>query len=145
MEKKLWAIRNAVSDDLAFIYKTWLNSYCGDSAIGKSVRKSVFHREYAKVIDRLLMVSGVLVACQPDDVKVIYGYLVFEPRLLHYCFIKEAFRFSGIAKALVVKAMGVQNLHVYSHHTSHLKPILEKYPFLTYNPFVLYKETEVSK
>lgn len=142
MDKKLWDYRQALASDLPFIYKTWLNSYCGDSAIGKSVRKSVFHRDYAKVIDRILTDSGVLIACQPDDPKVIYGYLVFEPRLLHYCFVKEAFRFSGIAKSLVVKAVGVQNLHVYTHHTGHLKPILEKYPFLTYNPFVLYKEIE---
>lgn len=135
-----WNIRNAEPDDLAFIYQTWLKSYAASSEIGRSVRQSLFFREYRKVIDRLLFSSGVLIASIHEDDKVILGYLVFEPKVLHYCFIKEAFRFSGIAKSLVEKAMGKEIAHMYTHHTRQLNPIVEKYELLTYNPFLLFKE-----
>lgn len=135
-----WAIRKPRSQDLDFIYATWLNSYFGDSCYYHSVRKSVYKREYAKIIDRLLSISSILIACKPDDEIVIYGYLVFEPRTIHYCYIKEAFRFSGMAKALIATGVGKLDYVQVSHQTNKLKPILEKYPFLTYNPFILFKD-----
>lgn len=138
---KDWQIRNAREDDLPFIYQTWLNSYGGDSVIGKSVRRSVYQREYKRVINKILFDASTIVAHKPDDDVVIYGYLVFDYSILHYCFVKEAFRFSGIAKDLVIKAHGKNVLPCfYTHHTKHLQPIVEKYSLLTYNPFILFKE-----
>jgi len=136
---KHWKLRKPQKDDLGFIYQTWLNSYYVDSELRKAVRRSVFSREYRKIIDHLLHQSSILIACKPDDEFVIYGYLVYERHLLHYCFVKEAFRFSGIAKDMVEKAMGKHVVYPYSHHTHSLKPIVEKYSFLTYNPFILFE------
>ncbi len=131
-----WKVRKANPDDISFIYATWLKSYHYDSWT-RSIAKSVYFDNYKLVIDRLLNQSEVLVACHPTDENVILGYCVFEPNLIHYMFIKEAFRRFGIATDLIKKA-GVKESATITHKTQMAIPILRRKDFI-FNPFILYK------
>ena len=129
-----WKIREATANDISFIYATWLNSYHYDSS-AKSTQKNVFMNNYKLVIDYLLDQSTVLVACTTIDEDVILGYLVFEEDLLHYCFVKEAFRLFGIATDLL-KQSGLQE-PIITHRTKTIIPFLKDR--FVFNPFKLYK------
>ena len=36
-----------------------------------------------------------------DDEDLIFGYIVFEPHIMHYVYVKEPFRNYGIGKRLI--------------------------------------------
>ncbi len=132
-----WNIREANPNDIPFIYATWLKSYHYDSWT-KSIAKSIYFDNYKLVIDRLLEASQVLIACHPTDENVILGYLVAEPEIIHYCFVKEAFRRFGIAKDLV-RASEAPETAIISHRTQMALPILRTKDFI-FNPFILYSK-----
>ena len=137
-----WVIRKANPSDISFIYSTWLKSYRHNSAVGKSgIRKSVYFENYREVVDHLLQKSTVFVACLPDELDVVLGYLVFEERVIHYCFVKEAFRLLEIATDLIRFADFPQNKETYyTHVTNNLSRVIsQKFPNFTYNPFIIYK------
>lgn len=135
-------IRDAHPADIAFIYSTWLRSYRNDSLIGLSVKKSIFFETYRLVLDQILAknTTKVLVACLPEDDSVILGYLVADPteKVLHYIFVKDAFRRFHIAQTLYDKVFSEMGEGVVSitHSTHHVKNFIEKF---TYNPFLLYQ------
>jgi hypothetical protein len=143
-----WIIRDALPDELNFIYATWLNNYRYDSSIGKSCKNTVFFLEYPCILDSILDRSKVLVAYFPDTPKVILSYLVYEPGVLHYLFTKEVYRNNGIAMSLFLKAFpncGFKAVD-FSHRTLMSEPILQKYnSYLNFNPFKLYKKLEGDK
>lgn len=150
--KQPWAIRPALPEDISFIYSTWLNSFRVDSALGNSVSKTVYFGSYHSIVDRLLDESRVLVACLSDDPKVILGYLVSQSaNVLHYCFVKEAFRRHGIASALFDEAFhgaGAVSVSVSVQHTHETNAGVRAIKFdrrkdsreLSYNPFLLFQK-----
>lgn len=133
-------IRPAKGSDIAFIYSTWLNSYRNDSSIGLSVRKSVFFDNYQLILDQLMDSSETIIACQPDEENVVYGFMTFDPKTIHYAFVKEAFRRLGIAKSLFQYAF-TENLDRISitHKTKYAQFLCTKF---NYNPFQLYLKGE---
>jgi hypothetical protein len=138
-----WLIRPAEGSDLNFIYVTWVNALWLDVYCGRGLKKSAFRAKYLTIIDSILAdpESKILVACDPNDPFVIYGYLVAKPPTAHFTFIKSQFRKLGIAKSLFLslKCSGAS-----THWTSRLKPIAKKYPELTYHPHLLFQEGELS-
>ena len=69
-----------------------------DSKLGKSVPTTLFFAEFAKTIDYLLEQAEVLIACDKEEPDVIFGYLIYEPGIVHYAFTKLAFRRLHIAQ-----------------------------------------------
>ena len=134
-----YKIRHALPSDVAFVYSTWLNSYKRDSALGKSTRDTIFFNEYRFVVDYILNRPNVdvMVCCHPDEISVIFGYAVYEPGILHYVFVKEAFRRLGIAKALLTDARDA--FEITTHRTS--SGDLTGHT-LAHNPFLLFKTLE---
>ncbi len=136
-----WQIREALPNDIAFIYATWLNSYRADSHYRKTCTKYIFFKEYPKVIDHILNRARTLVACLKDDSNVIIGYLTYEdPRAAHYAFTKEGFRQMGVLSSLWNHAFGKEDPKgiLTSHKTRCIETTLEHYG-VTHNPFLLMK------
>lgn len=129
-----WAIRKATEQDISFIYATWLNSYRTGSQLASDTKKSIFFDNYKQVIDQILIESEVHVACLIDDLNVIIGYSVSDLGLLHYIFVKEAFREMGVAKSLY---QWIESPTVFTHRTNSIEKILSKHAELIYNPFAL--------
>ena len=126
-------VRSAKGSDLNFIYSTWLESFRYDSHLGRSCRNVIYFDQYPRVVDYILVRSKVLVVCYPQDEDVIFGYIVYEPMIAHYLFVKQAFRNLGIAKMLYIAAGEPK---VYTHQTRMLD-LGER--DLVYNPLKLFK------
>lgn len=137
--KSIWSIRDINPEDHNFIYSTWLNSYRYDSYL-KSTPKSIYYNEYKLVVEDLLRTSKTIICCLRDSPEVILGYLVFTPTLFHYCFVKEAFRNYGLAKAMH-KHANTPTIYI-SHKTNTLNKILKGKNEFSYNPFILFHKGE---
>lgn len=125
--------RPAQPDDIPFIYASWLKSYRADSHVGASVPKGLFFDHYKLVLDRILLDGKALVMSPVGEPSTILGYLVYEPGIVHYAFVKEHWRRLGIAKQLYRAAFG-DHVPVASHRTRHTSFLR-----VPYNPFVLYR------
>lgn len=132
-----WAIRGPEESDIPFIYATWLNSNYTDTDFRRSVRKSVYFEAYKRIIDNILLSAKVSVACKSDTPSVIYGYLVTEGNVIHYSFVKDAFRSLGIAKSLYLHNFQQGQALECTHSTGSTKGFLNRN--ITFNPFILYK------
>lgn len=115
-----------------------------DSAPARELDSALYFREETALIDQTLLDprTRVLVAHKPDEVNVIYGYLVVTERqaqepLLHFCFVKEAFRSKGIATALYAEGIGPDGAKsTATHMTSKGRRASCRHPELVYNPYV---------
>lgn len=130
-----WALRDGVADDHNFVKQTWLKCY-RHSAFARAIRDSVFFRFHHPIVERILERPGtsVRVACLPDAPEVILGYLVHEGGVVHWVYVKGAFRRLGIASRL---AENLPPDFSFTHRTTEAEPLLRKYPHATYNPYVI--------
>lgn len=109
------------------ILDTWLKSY-RDSAFARSainadehyriddwklLEKARYFVKHEKVARRLLKQATTLIASPAEDTDIILGYVVYEPGLVHYCYVKPEARGMGIANLLTAH-LDVSNSR-YSH------------------------------
>lgn len=132
---ELVAIRDYLPSDKNFIYASWLRGiYYGDSWLSL-MKKDIFMATYHKVIENLLDSPGVQVkvACLKEDPEVILGYAVLSKAapVLHFVFVKAAWRSIGIAKSLVPA-----DTKIVTNLTKSGLAIMRKYPSVSYNPLL---------
>lgn len=134
-------IRQASASDLNFIYDSFLKSMRSDSSVGRSCSKDVFFREFPKIIDQILNRAITIVACVSNDPSTLIGYLIYEPSIVHYIVVKNAFRNLGVAKTLVSSVFSDDKGFDFSISckTNEVRAILKKHPSVKYNPFILFK------
>lgn len=97
-------IRVATTDDLNFIYATWLKGLYHGSDFFKNVDKDAFFANYQAIVKGILDKTNVKasVACLSSDPTVILGYAVRSVAgPLHWLYVKEAWRRQGIASRLI--------------------------------------------
>lgn len=99
-------LRQASSDDLPFIYSTWLkNLYHGSSAF-RDIPRDIFFNKYKNRVRALLEgpASGATICCLKDSPEVIIGYSVHEGMgqgaALHWIYVKKAWRKMGVGRQL---------------------------------------------
>lgn len=96
-------VRDYNDKDKNFVYSTFLRGlYYGDFWYG-SMPKDVFMTEYHKVLDLILTKTSVKVkmAALKEDDETILGYSIYEDDILHFIFVKKAWRGIGIGRSLV--------------------------------------------
>ncbi len=129
-------IRSERDSDTSFIMATWLRGLYYGNTWFREIDKDIFMDTYHQAITVLLKKSTteVKVAVLKDDPEVILGYSVLDQghpnTVLHWVFIKEAWRKMGIARALIPT-----DTDTCTHLTvvgRKLKPINMKF-----NPFLL--------
>ncbi len=131
MDKKdLIMIRDFQNDDLNFILATWLRGlYYGNDWFHK-IFKETFFKNYQIVIEKIMQRPGIKVhvCCLKEDPHVILGYSVIEPGILHWVFVKQAWRKIGIARDLIP-----DTTQTVTHLTNRSKSIETRFHF---NPFL---------
>lgn len=139
--KQPWTFRRPTAADIPFIYATWLRSYRTDSAIGLSARSSIYFQYYHQVLDSILDAQStqVKIATTAENSYTILGYAVFQPEVLHYIFVKEAFQRNGMAQSFLESER--HHLKFYTHRTRTARSLLSHLTYLEYNPFLLYDRT----
>ena len=131
-------LRPATVDDVPLIRDSWKRSYKGGGRAPKC-EPLVYWEGQAELIDALLKRSHVVVAVSPEDSTQVFGWAAFEKRgrvgILHYCFVKAAFRRYGVARALLQEVSALPGL-MHSHRTEdgdRLTRALRS----TWNPYLL--------
>lgn len=125
-------IRPMVPEDLSFVIATWLNSF-KDSDLCRRMTKGEYFKTYEPIVKDLIGQSETLIACLADDPDVILGYIVRYDETIHYCFVKDSWRKLGIFKML----LGNTTKGYFTHWTSPVNSLSNKYPDFIYNPFKL--------
>jgi len=99
-------LREANSEDIKFIFNSWLRSY-KSSIVNKRINPDSFYFEHHKIIEKILKRGKVVVACEESDHSSILGYAAGEKTegvfILHYVYVKHPFRKLRIADATVSK------------------------------------------
>jgi GNAT superfamily N-acetyltransferase len=137
-------VRSANANDRSFMLATWLQNYRRESYFAARIKDSIFYANHHEIADKLLAQETALVACPDDDSDTILGYIVVEPKVLHWVYVKKAFRKMGIATRLLEASGLPANLHdvQVTHPTKlwfttkqHGPGFEEKYPGAIYNPY----------
>lgn len=135
-------IREANHNDLAFIYSAYLNSF-QDSLFTKGVPKDVYFPMQTAILEKILKspITRVVVATDKDMLELIYGFAIYaEASVLHYIYIKRAFRGFGLSEMLTSNFPFTLNKNVYATHMTYRgKKIIDKYG-LIYNPYLMLGE-----
>jgi len=131
------AYRRAKQTDVAWIKKTWIRNYYRNSPIVKMVEASIYGAGQDAIVNRLLDVSYVTVACSPSNEDDLVGFLVkaIKAPALHYVYVSKQARREGIAKRLIGE---MARPWYYSHLTDVGKLVASKLGG-TYDPFLLLK------
>ncbi len=123
-------IRVATPDDIPFILSTWLRGLRYGCELFELIPDAIYYQRYKQVIEAILAKSEVRVATLPDDASVIVGYAVLAPDVLHWVYVKQAWRKLGVARQLVPAVRSV------THITKVGQKILSGKP-IEYNPFLV--------
>lgn len=142
-------IRGGWPEDVEYVIKSWLRDY--KRTLPRNTPGRTYYPAQQQVIGVLASTSTIKVACDANDMNMIYGFAVGQahPELktlvVHYVYIRDTWRRLGIAKALI-KELGYQDGWeiVATHWTNYLErlatmgPQRVKYPFLVYHQYLLY-------
>lgn len=134
------ALREATSEDVNFIFSSWLKSY-RSSDFAKCITDTIYFEYHHDVIENLIATSQVIVACDKKKPHEIYGYMVAQVVdnifTIHYTYVKQPFRRIGIAD-LMFKAFDHNPDHVacYSHETFMARRLAPRYR-LVHHPYLM--------
>jgi len=80
---------------------------------------SVMKYHHDIILKKIIHSSVIRLACDPGDPDTVWGWICFDGELLHFIYVKSAFRGFGIGGALFRSAFDVDRLKV-SHRTDSL-------------------------
>jgi hypothetical protein len=119
-------IRPATSDDVPWIYSSWLKSFREHGGGMSRIPREVYYKYQRLRIEKTTSTPGVItiVACPSDNEAQILGWLCGAPNVAryecvwHYGHVKSTHRRQGIMRALIA-AFGMSKLNecAYTHHT----------------------------
>lgn len=126
-------IRPPVEQDLNFIFNSWLKSY-RNSSFAEHIPNDIYFTFQKEVIRLLLERSTIFVAVNPEDSSQVYGYLVFEDNIVHWCYVKFTYRKLGVMRKLL-KATGCDS-YLCTHINKNFSNLKTKFN-VVYHPWLL--------
>ncbi len=131
-----FAIRAGKREDWPFVYGTWLNSFRVNSTFARHIDQPTYFAMHHHVVERLLERGELLIATPEDDPDTYLGYAVREQGtpVVHYVYVKPAFRRFGVARALLA---GLPPDFTYTHHTHVLRDLAGPLAAAKYNPYMV--------
>jgi hypothetical protein len=125
-------LRKASASDSSFIFATLLRGLYYGSEHHKEMDKRAFFEAYDKVLKHILSKPALnaKVACLASDNDVIVGYALLEPQVLHWVYVKDAWRKRGVARQLLAS----ESVAAVTHITKVGNEIRKRKNWV-YNPF----------
>ncbi len=137
-KNSLVVLRANTKADRNFILATFLRGlYYGDTWF-REIPKAIFMANYHSILEKIIDSPKVqvIIACLKEDPEVILGYSILSQYknspVLHWVFVKSAWRDIGIAKSLVPN-----NTKFVTHLTKSGLSILRKNLGVEFNPFLI--------
>ena len=99
-----FAIRPAGPDDMAFVIDAWLEGYWMDGPFSLVMPKSAWWPRWHRVIENILADerTRTVIACLEERPDQLMGIACSRPPdILHWVYVKQAFRGNGIAIELL--------------------------------------------
>jgi hypothetical protein len=93
--------------------------------------------EHDTLLKRIIRTSTLTLACDPDDEDTVWGFVCADGDLLHFIYVKSAFRGFGIGGCLFRAASLPGGNIVISHRTKSLFIAFPKVRFL-WNPYRMF-------
>jgi ribosomal protein S18 acetylase RimI-like enzyme len=142
-------MRKATDEDVSFIFNSWLKSFRDSGFLCRAVPNTIYFQNHHKIIQKILKRSVINIACNPQDLSQIYGYVIGEYIdnifVLHYIYVKHSFRKMGVARQLYnTFNHDTGNASCCSHLTKMTEKFLPKYN-LVYHPYVVLVDYEVEE
>lgn len=114
-------LRPASAADVPFILNSWLKSHYDAWGEPHGIPKGHYfaeaHRRACLTLARAQCLVATLANSGDEDADgALLGYVVWEPRALHYVYVKHSCRKEGLA-ARLLDATGLQPGFHYTHHT----------------------------
>lgn len=98
-------LRAMQPNDMSFIYSTFLRGLYYGCAHFKEMKKDAFFVAQETTLLRLMAkpVCNVVIACLSSEPDIILGWTLIEPKnaVLHFIYVKDAWRSKGVAKQMV--------------------------------------------
>ena len=95
--------------------------------------------EHDTLLKRIIRTSTLTLACDPDDEDTVWGFVCADGDLLHFIYVKSAFRGFGIGGCLFRAASLPGGNIVISHRTKSLFIAFPKVRFL-WNPYRMFSD-----
>ena len=92
-------IRDLRDEERAFVLSSWLKSYRNAPHM-RLVDNDTYYAKQAANIIAMLDCSQCLVAADPEEDTVLWGFIVVEYDYCHYAYVKHLMRHHGIARSL---------------------------------------------
>lgn len=103
--------------DVAYISKAWKESLRSEMMFEYgNLDPMPFYKEMDRRVPRLLSRSTVVVACNPADEDHILGWIAAEGQVVHYVFVRRAWRSKGLAQRLLDEAGVSRDRYIYGTH-----------------------------
>lgn len=131
-------IRPYEHTDKDFIYASWLESYRNSSVMTKRIRDSEYYAGQHAVIDSIMSRKSthISIAADVNDLSFIHGYIVSEPLVVHFCFVKKKLRKAGIAKTLFNFSGLPDDIVYFTHWTDPMESLVNRKDVrLVYDPY----------
>lgn len=124
--------RGPVSEDIPFIFSTWLRGLRHGNDYFELIDQDEYFKHYHDIVERILAnpTTQVKIACLKDDPAVILGYSVRSSTHFHWVFVKKAWRGIGIGRDLMESPATTV-----THVTKAGSSLLKKHPGVKFNPF----------
>lgn len=130
---KPYSFRAYRPSDIPLIQNSWGSSYYSNAIGHPLLRPEEFHSHHRPIRERILNNpnTAVIICCSTNDEDHILGYVVVEkPKcygmILHYIYVKEAFKSEKIARELIKRSI-VEKPVLYTHFTIQAEKIMKKF------------------
>lgn len=104
------SFRTHTEEDLPFLHSSWGSSYYDGTQAKKYLNPDEFHAYHRPIRERFFerRTKHITICTPDDDAWHILGWAATEQRancqILHYLYVKSAFKCQGIAEALLKRA-----------------------------------------
>jgi GNAT superfamily N-acetyltransferase len=99
-------LRELPAGGQAFALNSWLKSYEPRARRLHELGRNEYYRTYHPELSRLLRLSNVALAVLDDDPDCYLGWACGSEGVLHWVYVKHAYRELGVARALVREVAG---------------------------------------
>lgn len=127
------SIREMNSDDVNFVYNSWLKSF-RNSLEAMNQTNEVYYDNHKNLIEKLLNKSNVNIIHPADDPSHILGFMCSEGNIVHYIYIKYNYRKLGIAKHLLTSIVSGDTFYI-THITKNIRDKVDNQK-IVYNPWL---------
>lgn len=144
-----YKIRLATSDDVSFIFNSWLKSFRDTGYLARAISNIIYFENHHKLLEKVLQRATCYIACDSRYPDQIAGYVVAENIdnvfVLHYIYVKHNFRKTGIARELFNSFNhDLSATSCCTHLTKAGERLIAKYNMI-YHPYIILNDYEVKK